>query len=535
MWAMKSHGGASSRSVGRTNESCVSFSKTLFQQSSLELEEAKPFTKSGEEIASVAVLDGGDHGEIVSRSPLCLDLTRTDSPRSQSKPRSGELGSCMSLSHSDPSPEVAISDGKIGDGLRLHSCLTQPEPCSALAVQAVKIKEEVEEEEVATIADPRDATNLSSSCSWLAATDYVAKPMEGLGEAGPTPFLRKTYEMVSDPGTDPVVSWGSSRHSFVVWKQQEFSKQVLPRYFKHSNFSSFIRQLNTYGFRKIDPDRWEFANQGFEKGKRHLLKNIKRRHKFSEHGKTSSSTVTADYQKVEKEVELETHKKGQEALKAKILKLREEQENLQHEIEQVAKRVRHAECKNQQIFLFLTKAAKSPDFVQHLIQKKRQKRDLETSESSKKRELLSPEAEATKCLLEVMDPMIQSPNVDCLRISDDLAQMEHRPNSVVPEDFDTIQMHNPWPSMDGEDFRVAQGQAPDQMARANPSDLSSVFHEMSKKLFREDMVIGDDADYVEVEDHLIVNDTGIYLELEGLIDGAGTQSEPMGEAVGLMP
>ncbi|KAF8036254.1 hypothetical protein BT93_C2079 [Corymbia citriodora subsp. variegata] len=532
---MASHGGASSRSVGLTNKSCASFSKTLFQQSSLELEEAKPFTKSPEKIASVAVLDGGDHGEIVSRSPLCLDLTRTDPPRSQSKPRSGELGSCRSLSHSDPSPEVASSDGKIGAGLRLHSCLTRPEPSSAWAVQAAKIKEEVEEEEVATIAGPRDATNLTPSCSWPAAADDVAKPMEGLGEAGPTPFLRKMYEMVSDPGTDPVVSWGSSRPSFVVWNQQEFSKQVLPRYFKHDNFSSFIRQLNTYGFRKIDPDRWEFANQGFQKGKRHLLKNIKRRRKFSEHRKTLSSTVTSDYQKAEKEAELETLKKDQEALKTKILKLREERENLHHEIEQVTKRVQHAECKNQQMFLFLTKAAKSPNFVQHLMQKKRHKRDLETCESSKKSELLGPDAEATKSLLEAMDHMIQSPNVDCLRISDDLAQMERRSNSVVPEEFDTIQMNNLWPSMDGEDFRVGQGQAPDQMAIGSPCDLSSVFLEMSKKLLREDEVIGDDADYVEVEDHLTTNGRGIYLELEGLIDGVGTQSELMEQAVGLMP
>ncbi|KAK3438897.1 hypothetical protein EUGRSUZ_C03456 [Eucalyptus grandis] len=499
------------------------FPKPSSKNQVLSWKRQKPFAKSREEIASVAVLDGGDHGEIGSQSPLYLNLTRTDSPRSQSKPRAGELGCCGSLSHSGHLPEVAIGDGKIGAGSCLHSCLTRPEPCSALAVKAAKIKEEVEEEEVPTIADPRDATILLPSCSWQAVADGVAKPMEGLGEAGPTPFLRKTYEMVSDPGTDPLVSWGLRRDSFVVWDEQEFSKQVLPRYFKHSNFSSFIRQLNTYGFRKIDPDRWEFANRGFHKGKKHLLKNIKRRRRSNEHRETSSSTVTSDYQKAENEVELKTLKKDQEALKTRILKLREERENFQREIEHVTERVRHAECRNQQIFLFLTKAAKRPNFVQHLIQKKRQKRDLETCESSEKSKLLGPDAEATKCLNEAMDHMIQSPNVDCLRISDDLAQMEHWPNRVMPEDFDTIQMPNPWPSMDVEDFRVSLGQTPDQMARAGPSDLSSVFHEMSEKLLREDVVAGDDADNIEVEDHLTVNDMGIYLELEGLIDGLGTR------------
>ncbi|XP_010051445.1 heat stress transcription factor A-2 [Eucalyptus grandis] len=464
---------------GHTDGPCTSFFDTLFQESSVELEKAEPFAKSREEIASIAVVGGGDPGD--------LGL----------------------LPHLVSSPKLAIGNGEIDAGLHQRSCLPPPEPHLALAAPVEKIKEEEGDEEVAIIADPRDAAA-------GAVADEVVRPMHGLGETGPAPFLKKTYEMVSDPSTDTVVSWSSSGGRFVVWDAHEFSKQVLPRYFKHSNFSSFIRQLNTYGFRKMDPDRWEFANRGFQEGKKHLLKNIRRRRAPSNHMKTSSSTVASDYWEAGKEAELEMLKKNQEALKAEILKLREEREHSQHELNQVTEWIRYAESRYQRMFLFLSKAAKSPNFAQHVNQERRQKRESEACESSKKSKLLGPDDKATKCLLEVADHKIQNPNFECLRIGDDSAQMESRSNNVLPVDVETVQMHTPWPPpMGGADFRVMQGQTPDQMAGASPSDLPFVFHEKSEKLLGENMVVGDEA----------MDDPGFYLELEGLIEKSCGWSE----------
>ena len=66
-------------------------------------------------------------------------------------------------------------------------------------------------------------------------------------KAVPAPFLTKTYQLVDDSATDHIVSWGDDRVStFVVWRPPEFARDILPNYFKHNNFSSFVRQLNTY-------------------------------------------------------------------------------------------------------------------------------------------------------------------------------------------------------------------------------------------------------------------------------------------------
>ncbi|XP_027353090.1 heat stress transcription factor B-3-like [Abrus precatorius] len=109
--------------------------------------------------------------------------------------------------------------------------------------------------------------------------------MEGASDKGlecgrkctPPPFLLKTYMLVEDPATDDVVSWNDEGTAFVVWQPAEFARDLLPTLFKHSNFSSFVRQLNTYGFRKVATSRWEFCNERFRKGERELLCEIRRR------------------------------------------------------------------------------------------------------------------------------------------------------------------------------------------------------------------------------------------------------------------
>lgn len=101
--------------------------------------------------------------------------------------------------------------------------------------------------------------------------------LEHVRKTSPPPFLLKTYVLVEDEETNEVISWNADGTGFVVWQPAEFARDLLPTLFKHSNFSSFVRQLNTYGFHKVATSRWEFCNDMFRKGERELLCQIRRR------------------------------------------------------------------------------------------------------------------------------------------------------------------------------------------------------------------------------------------------------------------
>ena len=84
---------------------------------------------------------------------------------------------------------------------------------------------------------------------------------------------------------DPsIVAWSSNGDSFTIKDTHALEKEVLPKYFNHSKFSSFIRQLNFYGFQKMrsDPDlqmRTEavrFRHEFFRRGEPQLLHRISR-------------------------------------------------------------------------------------------------------------------------------------------------------------------------------------------------------------------------------------------------------------------
>jgi hypothetical protein len=100
---------------------------------------------------------------------------------------------------------------------------------------------------------------------------------------GAAAFLEKLYEILDDDSHSDIISWQPDGASFLIKKVNDFSDFVLPRYFKHNNIQSFVRQLNMYSFSKTrhDSNFREFKHSMFQKCRRDLLPLIKRKNQVT--------------------------------------------------------------------------------------------------------------------------------------------------------------------------------------------------------------------------------------------------------------
>ncbi|PSS33838.1 Heat stress transcription factor A-6b like [Actinidia chinensis var. chinensis] len=210
----------------------------------------------------------------------------------------------------------------------------------------------------------------------------VPKPLKGLHETSHPPFLTKTYDLVDDLNTNHIISWSRGNNSFVVWDPQAFAMNLLPKYFKHNNFSSFVRQLNTYGFRKVDPDRREFANEAFLRGQKHLLRNIRRR-KTTHMQQGLEPCVEVGRFGLDAEIYRLRHDK--EVLMVELVKLRQKQQSTRAYLKAMEERLRGTEMKQRQMMGFLARSMQNPIFLQQLTLQKDRRKEIEEEICRKKR------------------------------------------------------------------------------------------------------------------------------------------------------
>ncbi|PNX73891.1 heat shock factor protein hsf30-like, partial [Trifolium pratense] len=263
------------------------------------------------------------------------------------------------------------------------------------------------------------------------------------------------------------------------------------------------------GFRKVDSDRWEFANEGFQGGKKHLLKTIRRKSKYNKQHQGGFNLM-----KPPVESEVEKLKKDQNMLKLEILKLRQQQENSNIQLTNVQERARRAELKQYQMMYFLTKMAKRPLFMEQLIQKIKRNREVDGNIDMVKRPKL----------LGTQGTSVDYRSQGCQQF----ATMQSELNGLFPENLNTGKMEPPPVPTRMEnglcdslhELKACGGSS----SRQNVQDVSSAYHVMSENLLGENSVVDEGMD---------VNDSNIYLELEDLItkptDWGGSASGLVGQ------
>lgn len=145
------------------------------------------------------------------------------------------------------------------------------------------------------------------------------------------------------------------------------------------------------GFRKIDTDRWEFANECFVRGKRHLLKNIQRRRSATQSqqlpsyygGGGGSGSPSGESSKLDLSTEVEKLRKEKSLLMQEVVELQQQHRGTADRVEVVKQRLQASEQRQKQMVSFLAKIFQNPAFVERLRQMKAQ-RELESSRMRRK-------------------------------------------------------------------------------------------------------------------------------------------------------
>ena len=92
-------------------------------------------------------------------------------------------------------------------------------------------------------------------------------------------FLLQLYQILEEDKYKDIIHWGDNGKYFLIENVHDFTEKILPKYYNHNNYSSFVRQLNMYDFhkKKTNSDTQSFQHNKFIKGQKELINTIKRK------------------------------------------------------------------------------------------------------------------------------------------------------------------------------------------------------------------------------------------------------------------
>ncbi|KAL7469746.1 hypothetical protein ACHAXS_010013 [Conticribra weissflogii] len=78
-------------------------------------------------------------------------------------------------------------------------------------------------------------------------------------------FPAKMHEILNNPDLANIVTWCPHGRAWRILKPRQFEIHVLPHYFQHQKLSSFVRQANGWGFRRLSQghDRNSYYHEYF--------------------------------------------------------------------------------------------------------------------------------------------------------------------------------------------------------------------------------------------------------------------------------
>ena len=142
-------------------------------------------------------------------------------------------------------------------------------------------------------------------------------------------FLLSLFEILNDINYNEIIHWNFKGDSLIIEDIDKFSNRVLPKFYIHNKYSSFIRQLNIYGFHKNKECINEeiYKCEKFNKNcNKEQIKNIVRKNRknklLSKYNKDNEQFVSEDDEKIF------PNNNGNDLIKLLLYKNKEDQKNL---------------------------------------------------------------------------------------------------------------------------------------------------------------------------------------------------------------
>mmetsp|Transcript_12114 Transcript_12114/g.13923 ORF Transcript_12114/g.13923 Transcript_12114/m.13923 type:complete len:278 (+) Transcript_12114:3-836(+) len=92
-------------------------------------------------------------------------------------------------------------------------------------------------------------------------------------------FLDGLSAMLQDNNLQEIIAWSKDGQAFEILKPAEFTNTVLPKFYRHNNMNSFLKQLNMYNFQRQGAHKkvLVFVHPQFQRNQQDMIKKIDRR------------------------------------------------------------------------------------------------------------------------------------------------------------------------------------------------------------------------------------------------------------------